>query len=136
MSEYPTPTDVKSLQFFIGLASYYCRFIPNFAKTAGPLYTLTQKDVEFVGTPQSQVVFEKLKKLVTSAPVLAFPDFSVPFILEIDASLQGFGAVLGQQQQQLSDKLVRPIAYASRCLQPHEKIMGSLSLRVLGLYGV
>ena len=97
VSEYPTPTDIKSLQSFLGLASYYRRFIPNFAKTVGPLYTLTKKDVEFVWTPQSQIVFEKLKKLLTSAPVLAFPDFSVPFILETDASLQGLGAVLAQQ---------------------------------------
>ena len=111
VSEYPTPTDVRSLRSFLGLASYYRRFIPNFAKTAGPLYTLTKKHVEFVWTPQSHIVFEKLKKLSTSGSVLAFPDFSVPFILETDASLQGLGAVLAQQQQ--SDKLVRPIAYAS-----------------------
>ena len=131
VNEYPTPTDVKSLRSFLGLASYYCRFIPNFVKTAGPLYTLTKKDVEFAWTPQSQIVFEKLKKLLTSAPVLAFPDFSVPFILETDASLQGLGAVLALQQ--LSDKLVRPIAYASRCLQPHEKNYGITELEGLGV---
>ena len=63
--------------------------------------------------------------------MLAFPDFSVPFILEADASLQGLGAVLAQQQ--LSDKLVSPIAYASRCLQPHEKNYGITELDGLGV---
>ena len=85
-SEYPTPTNVKSLQSFLGSAIYYHRFIPNFAKIAGSLYTLTKKDIKFMWTPQCQAVFEKLKELLTSAPVLAFPDFSVLIILETDAS--------------------------------------------------
>ena len=118
VSEYPTSTDVKSLRCFLGLASYYRRFIPNFAKTAGPLYTLTKKNVEFMWTLQCQTVFEMLKELLISAPVLAFSDFSVPFILENDTSLQVLGAVLAQQQ---SNRLVRLIADASQYLQPDER---------------
>ena len=74
--------------------------------------------------------FEMLKELLTSAPVLAFPDFSIPFILETDASLQGLGAVLAQQQ---SNKLVRPIAYASQCLQSHERNYGITEVKDLGV---
>ena len=74
--------------------------------------------------------FEMLKELLTSAPVLAFPDFSIPFILETDASLQGLGAVLAQQQ---SDKLVRPIVCASQCLQSHERNYGITEVKVLGV---
>ena len=81
-------------------------------------------------TPQCQAVFEKLKELLTSAPVLAFPDFSVLIILETDASLQGLGVVLAQQQ---SDKLVKFIAYVSQCLQPHERNYGITELEDLGV---
>ena len=81
-------------------------------------------------TPQCQAVFEMLKELLTTAPVLTFPDFSVPFTLENDASLQGLGAVLARQQ---SHKLVRPIAYASQCLQPHDRNYGITELEGLGI---
>ena len=130
VSEYPTPADVKSLRSFLGLASYYRRFIPNFAKVAGPLHALTKKDVEYVWTPQCQEVFRKLKELLTSSPVLVFPNFDIPFLLETDASHQGLGAVLAQTQ---SDGTVRPIAYASRSLQPHEKNYGITELEGLGI---
>ena len=102
----------------MGLAAYYCRFIPHFAKVVGPLHTLTVQ------------VFEKLKELPTSSPVLAFPDFNVLFMLETDASLQALGVVLAQQQ---SDKTVKPIAYASRCLQPHERNYGITEPEGLGV---
>ena len=71
---YPTPTNVKSLRSFLGLASYYRRLIPNFAKVAGPLYVLMKKDVEFTWPPVCQEAFERLRKLLASAPVLAYPD--------------------------------------------------------------
>jgi hypothetical protein len=86
---YPVPVDVKSLHSFIGLASYYHRFIPGFAKVAGPLHALTKKDAQFVWRPECQAAFEKLQQLLTTSPVLAFPDFERGFILETDASGAG-----------------------------------------------
>ena len=127
--EFPVPTNVKQLRSFLGLTSYYRRFIPQFAKIAGPLHALTKKNSEFTWTAVCQGAFEKLRNLLTSAPVLAYPDFGVPFILETDASGNGLGAVLAQRQD---DGLVRPNAYASRSLQEHEKWYGVTELEELG----
>jgi hypothetical protein len=128
--DYPVPVDVKSLRSFLGLASYYRRFVPGFSKVAGPLHALTKKDVKFVWGPKCQSSFEELKRLLTNAPVLAFPDFSRRFLLETDASGAGLGTVLAQEQ---SDGAVRPIAYASRSLGKHEKNYGITELEALGV---
>lgn len=81
--DFPTPTSVKMLRSFLGLASYYRRFIPKFSKVAGSLHALTKKDVPFVWTPSCQLAFEELKRLLTSSPVLAYPDFGELFMLEM-----------------------------------------------------
>ena len=130
VNQYPPPTDVKTLRSFLGLASYYRRFVPNFAKVAAPLHVLTKKDVPFQWTCQCQQSFETLRRLLTSAPVLAFLNFDRPFILETDASGAGLGAVLAQRQD---DSTVRPIAYTSRSLQPHEKKYGVTEIEGLGV---
>ena len=128
--EFPVPHDVKTLRSFLGLASYYRRFIPQFSKIAGPLFDLTKKNSFFTWTALCQETFDKLRKLLTSAPVLVYPDFRVPFILETDALIAGLGAVLAQKE---ADGLVRPIAYASRTLQDHEKRYGITELEGLGV---
>ena len=128
--DFPTPLCVKDVRSFVGLASYYRKFIPNFSKVAGPLHALTKKDVAFVWTPQCQVAFEELKRLLTTAPLLVYPRFDRPFMLETDASGSGLGAVLAQRQD---DSLVRPVAYASRSLQPHEKNYGITELEGLAV---
>ena len=94
VERYPVPTDVKTLLSFLGLASYYRRFVSRFAAIASPMHLLTKKDAPFVWTEECQLAFEKIKKLLISAPVLAFPQFDRPFILETDASGIGLGAVL------------------------------------------
>ena len=128
--EFPVPANVKALRSFLGLASYYRRFIPQFSRIAGPLHALTKKNSVFMWTAACQETFERLRKLLASAPVLAYPDFHVPFILETDASVSRLGAVLAQQQE---GGLVRPIAYASRSLQEHEKRYGATELEGLGV---
>ena len=95
---------------------------------AGPLFTLTRKGVDFCWTAQCQSTFEKIKELLTGTTVLVFPNFDREFLLETDASIKGLGAVLAQQQD---DSRVRPIAYASRTLQPHEKNYGVSELEAL-----
>ena len=111
--DWPVPKDPKEVHSFIGLASYYRRFIPNFAKWAGPLHALIipastmykirtgilkKSDLpEFNWTKDCQEGFDNLKRALTSAPILAYPDYSKPFILETDASLKGLGAVLSQR---------------------------------------
>ena len=71
----------------------------------------------------SQAAFEKLKELLITPPILAFPNFELPFILETDASGMGLGAVLSQQQGS-GPTSGMPIAYASRTLQKHERNYG------------
>ena len=117
IKDFPQPTNLKSLKFFIVLASYYRRFISNLSSVAGPLHLLTRKDAPFVWSSSCQEAFELLKHLLTTAPVLAYPDFEHGFILETDASHAGLGAVLVQN----ANGMVRPVSFASRTLQPHEK---------------
>ena len=140
IKDWPTPKTPKEVHSFVGLASYYRRFIPNFAKWAGPLHALIvpasfkqkirrgemkKSDLpEFQWTPACQEGFNQLKKALTEAPVLAYPDYSKPFILETDASLKGLGAVLSQKGD---DNEIRVIAYASRSLRPSEKSMRDYS---------
>ena len=128
--DYPTPTDVRTLRSFIGLASYYRRFVPCFAAIASPLHALTKKDVSFEWSPACELAFTQLKSLLCSPPVLAFPDFTNGFILETDASGVGLGSVLAQKQE---DGTTRPIAYASRSLQSHERNYGVTELEALAL---
>ena len=130
VEKYPTPRDLRTLRSFLGLTSYYRRFVPGFSKVAGPLHALTKKDVDYVWSPECEKAFQQLKELLTTAPLLSFPDFSRPFILETDASGAGLCAVLAQKQP---DGTVHPIAYASRTLQKAEKNYGITELEGLGV---
>lgn len=121
VQEFPEPQDLKALRSFVGLASYYRRFIPSFSKIAAPLFTLTKKDTLFQWSAECQAAFTLLKKALTEAPVLAYPRFDVGFLLETNASRVGLGAVLAQKQE---DETIRPVAYASRTLQAHERNYG------------
>lgn len=78
------------------MASYYRRFIPDFAKTACALHELTKKGLKFLWTEDCQSAFASLRSKLTRAPVLAFPQFDKEFILETDANIKGLGAVLAQ----------------------------------------
>ena len=99
VKEFPLPTDVNKVRQFLGLALYYRRFIPGFAEIANPLHVLTRKNAQFQWTTKCQEAFEKLKQLLTTAPVLSYPQFGPDseFTLETDASTCGLGAVLGQK---------------------------------------
>ena len=82
------------MQQFIGLANYYRR---NFATIAKPLHLLTEKNVSFEWSRKAAEAFAQLKQRLTSPPVLAHPDFFLPFILDTEASSSGLGAVLSQK---------------------------------------
>ena len=120
VQEFRAPVNVKGVREFLGIAGYYRRFIPNFSKV---LHSLTRQDVPFVWTTQCQQAFVKLKELLSSPPVLAYLCFSKPFVLHTDASGQGLGAVLEQEQ---ADGRLHPIAYASQTLSPAESALGIL----------
>ena len=140
VKNWPIPKNPKEVYSFVELASYYRRFIPNFAKWSGPLHGLIvpasfkqkirkgemkkSKLPEFKWTDKCQEGFDQLKKALTEAPVLAYPDYKHPFILETDASLKRLGAVLSQKGE---DGKVRVIAYASHSLLPFECSMRDYS---------
>ena len=116
-----THTKVKS---FVGLVGHYRCFIEGFAKIAAPLYDLTSGDnkdkkSEHVNlSPEAREAFDRLKAVCLQAPILAFPDFDKPFLLEMDASGRGLGAVLFQKQ---ADGRYHPIAYASHVMNETEQ---------------
>ncbi|KAJ9519333.1 hypothetical protein QJQ45_023132 [Haematococcus lacustris] len=93
VKEWPTPRNLKDLQVFLGLANYFRRFIPNFSSLAAPLTNLTSKQVaaaydwEHFGGAELKA-FKGLEEALCSAPVLALPDFSKPFVVCTDASLE------------------------------------------------
>ena len=118
MKDYPAPKSLKEVRQFLGIASYYRRFIQGFAKIAQPLHALTQKGAVFLWTDACQEAFDRLKDSLLGAPILAYPDFQKNFVLETDANGKGLGAVLSQLQE---DKRLHPVAYASRALSPQEK---------------
>lgn len=115
--ELPAPTTLKELRRFLGIVSWYRRFVPEFATLAFPLTSMLKKGKHWRWTEDQQTVYEILKVRLTEAPVLACPDFSVPFTLQTDASDYGLGAVLTQ----VLDGAERVIAYASRVLNGAEK---------------
>ena len=112
MIEWPVPTSVTEVRSFIGLASYYRRFVNDFSRIAAPLNALMQKDRRFEWSQEAQDSFEELKAALTSPPILAMPQDEGVFILDTDASADAIGAVLSQEQNGVE----RVIAYASRAL--------------------
>ena len=125
VERFPVPTTVSGVRQFLGLTSYYRRFVESFAKIASPLHALTKKNARFQWNEECQTAFDHLKQRLINAPVLAYPSFDREFLLETDASVQGLGAVLSQVQE---DGLAHPVAYASRALTPAEKNYGITDL--------
>ncbi|WMV59262.1 hypothetical protein MTR67_052647 [Solanum verrucosum] len=90
------PSSVTEVRSFVGLASYYCRFVKNFASIATHLTNLTKKEIPFEWTEKCEESFQKLKNLLTTAPILALPVESKDFIIYCDASHSSLGVVLMQ----------------------------------------
>ena len=140
--EWLVPKTAKEVHLFLGLASYYRQFILQFVKWANPLHNLIHPvvmkkkhaDVKLPPLPQNlppfswtsdhQEAFDKLKLALTTAPVLAYPDYTKPFVLETDASLKGLGTVLSQEDH---DGNFCMISYASHTLKPYKRLMHNYS---------
>ena len=120
VTKWPVPQTVYDVRSFLGFVGYYRRFIRDFSKISKPIREViiglenqskrVAKKTLINWSEAAQSAFEVLKELCVNAPILAFPDYKLPFILHTDSSTEGLGAVLYQKQE---GKL-RVIAYASR----------------------
>ncbi|KAJ8389317.1 hypothetical protein AAFF_G00121820 [Aldrovandia affinis] len=98
------PTSTGEVRSFLGLASYYRRFIAGFANIAHPLHQLTEKRQRFTWSPASLNAFDHLHKALITTPILLIPDLTKPFLLDTDASNNGVGAVLSQASEDVNVK--------------------------------
>ena len=118
------------MDFFRLLCGYYRSFVKGFATIASPLTKLTRKDQPFHWHDSQEKSFQELKRALTNAPILAFPDYSAPFVLYTDASGTGIGAVLMQQDARGKNHV---LAYASRTLNTAESNYSVTHLETLAV---
>ena len=128
VQEFPVPKNVRQIKGFLGLASYYRKFIKDFSKIAKPLNNLMKKGVEYNWTNECLNAFETLKKKLTQTPILGYPDFDKMFYLFTDVSGIGLGAVFTQKDNQGKEKV---IAYASRTLNIYKQNYSAQELEYL-----
>jgi len=140
VKDWPTPKNADELRSFVAFAGYYRRFLKNFSKIVKPLNDLlpptttkknklTKQSKEWVWGDEQQKVFDNIKEMLISPPILAYPDFSKAFELHTDASGKGLGSVLYQKD----GKHKRVIAYASRGLSKSERNYSAFKLEFLAL---
>jgi hypothetical protein len=122
--EWPTLKTLTELRGFLGLCTYYRKFVKGFSQLCTPLTDLTKKG-SFKWNDEAQVTMEKMKEVMSTCPVLALPDFGIPFTLECDASGEGIGAVLMQN--------MHPIAYESWKLRGPELLYNIYDKEMLAI---
>ena len=127
--EIPPPKTATEVRSFLGLAGYYRRYVKTFAPIAGPLHALTRKDAVFHWSADCQDAFDRLKTLLTTSLITAFPDFSQSFCLYKDESTAGLGAILAQVREGRE----RIICCASRSLNQAEKAYPATKLECLAI---
>ena len=139
MKGWKRPDTIKELRGFLGFVTFYRRFVKNFAKIAKPLNELlkgekkkSNEKIQERWTEDAESAFQTLKEALIGAPIMKGVEFGKEFVLEIDASYDGLGAVLSQYK----GKRLHPVAYASRSLKPHERNMRNYSSRKLELCGL
>lgn len=140
--DWPVPENLGQLRTFLGFCGYYRRFVPAFSKLVKPLNDLVtsllgkpgqgkrQRGTEdWKWSDDCQSAFDGVVKILSSPVVLTYPDFKLPFIVNTDASQDGLGATLSQEQ----DGVEKVICYASRALRKAEKNYPAHKLEFLAL---
>ncbi|GFU00556.1 retrovirus-related Pol polyprotein from transposon 17.6 [Trichonephila clavipes] len=115
--ELKRPENLRELRSFLGLCTYYRKFVKGFSNIARPLHKLTESKQKFQWTKECEDSFLQLKEALTSSPILIYPQPDKPFILDTDASNESVGAVLSQE----IDGQERVVAYWSKCLSKPER---------------
>ena len=121
--QYRNTKIVSDVRAFLGLASFYRRLVPNFAEIVMPLSQLTRKGQKFIWGRRQLQAFEGLKERPCTTPVLAYPNFKLPFILITDANRLAIEAILSGVQ----DGVERPLTYASRQLNNLSRLIQYVS---------
>ena len=116
--DFKVPHNVKRIRAFLGLAGYYRRFVANFSKIASSLYNLLRQDITFIWTQACQQAFNKLINCLVTAPVLAYPCFTRPFVLHTGAS------ALHWNKNKKTNRKLHPVAYASWTISKQEGCYG------------
>ena len=130
ITNWPTPTKVKDVQSFLGLANFYCQFVKDFSKIAGPLHKLTRKDHKWEWDTVHQKAFDELKARFTKQPVLTMVDTTKELHIESDASNFATGAVLSMK---CNDGKWHPCAYLSKGLNDVERNYDVHDKEMLGI---
>ena len=125
MLEMPKPTDVAGVQRLIGFVNYLSKFLPRLSDVCEPLRKLMAKDVEWHWTDHQDQAFQRIRQLVTEAPVLKYYEPMEELTLQSDASQTGLGAVLTQNGQ--------PLAFASRALSDTETRYAQIEKELLSV---
>ena len=128
--EFPAPSDKKQLMRFLGMSGYFRKFCQNFSEIVSPLTNLLRKDVSYNWSTDCQKAFEKIKAVLTNYPVLKAPDFSKEFMLAVDASESGVGAVLLQKDD---NDVEHPVCYYSKKLLLHQRKYSTIEKEALAL---
>ncbi len=124
VENWPTPTNVKDVRAFLGLASYYHRYIPGLSMVAEPMTNLTRQGDNLVWDDACEGAFRTIKAALVSVPMLAYPTREGHFVLSTDTSDVGIGAVLEQEQEEDRGQVVkRVIAYASKTLSDSQHLL-------------
>jgi len=128
----PPPRTMKQLRAFLGLASFYRKYVPKFAEIAAPLTDATRKGSpsEIVWNDSRDKAFQELKKRISTPPILRLPDVTRRFIVQTDASHVGIEAMLLQEDATAEQ---RPVAFASRKLQPRESNYSTIERECLAI---
>ena len=128
--DFKTPSSVDALRTFLGMASYYRKFVVDFSKRAVPLYALLKKGTSFLWSDECEEAFCYLKESLANAKLLVYPDFSKPFLLQTDASDKGIGFVLAQEV----DNCLQPIQFGGRVLSETEQRYCVTDKELLAVY--
>lgn len=125
IKNYPTPHDGDAVRRFVAMANYYRKFLPNFSIMTIPLNKLTKKNAVFDWTSDCDKAFNEIKKILCNPIILAYPDYTRQFTLTVDASKQGCGAVLSQDD--------KPNAFASKSFTKAESNKATIEQELIAI---
>ena len=141
IQQWPTPTNQKELQSFLGTVNYLSRFLAFLSDLGAPLQSLLKKDTEFIWMPVHQHVFDQIKLYVFNDVKVQFYDAHKPLYIKVATSKKGIGAVMLQEDDIMRDDSksgseiptnLRPISYASKTLSTTESNYSNIARELLG----